>query len=98
MLIKNYSKSGTICRVTFKYTHSENADNAVLVGDFNSWSFQKSPMKKLKDGSFSVTISLQAGNSYQFRYVLDGDIWENDAEADSYIPNRYGEDNSIVTV
>jgi hypothetical protein len=55
-------------------------------------------MKKLKNGSFSVTISLQAGNSYQFRYVLDDNTWGNDEEADSYVPNKYGEENSVVTV
>lgn len=98
MLKKNYTKSGKICRVTFKYNNSENSENAVLVGEFNNWSFQESPMKKLKDNSFSVTLSLQAGNSYQFRYVLDGNIWVNDVEADKYVPNEYGEENSVITV
>jgi 1,4-alpha-glucan branching enzyme len=98
MLIKNYSKSGTICRVTFKYNNSDSSENAALVGDFNNWSVQENPMKKLKNGAFSVTISLPAGNSYQFRYLLDGSNWVNDAEADSYVTNQYGEENSIVTV
>ena len=80
MIIKNYSKSGKICRVTFKYNNSNSSENAVLVGEFNSWSFQENPMKKLKNGSFSVTLSLEAGNSYQFRYVLDGNTWVNDVE------------------
>ena len=98
MLIKNYSKSGTICRVTFKYNHSEGSQNAALVGEFNNWSGEENPMKKLKNGGFSVTISLQAGHSYQFRYLLDGKTWVNDAEADSYVTNQYGEENSIVSV
>ncbi len=98
MFKKNYSKSGKICRVTFKCNNTEGAENALLVGDFNTWSLHENPMKKLKNGSFSVTLSLQAGNSYQFRYVLDGDTWRNDEEADSYVPNEYGEENSVVTV
>ena len=98
MLKKNYSKSGKICRVTFKYNNSETSEKAALVGDFNNWSLQESPMKKLKDGSFSVTLSLQAGNSYQFRYLLDGNTWVNDTEADSYVPNKFGEENSVITV
>ncbi len=97
MLKKNYSKSGKICRVTFKYDNSESSKNAVLVGEFNKWSLQENPMKKLKDGSFSATLSLQAGNSYQFRYVLDGNTWVNDVLADSYVLNKYGEENSVVT-
>ena len=53
-------------------------------------------MKKLKNGTFSATLSLQAGNSYRFRYVLNGNSWVNDEDAHSYIPNDYGEDNSVV--
>lgn len=98
MLKKNYSKSGSICRVTFKYKNSEGAENAELVGEFNDWSLRKNPMKKLKDGSFSVTVSLKASNSYQFRYVLGGNIWVNDSEADGYIANTYGEENSVIVV
>lgn len=98
MLIKNYSKSGKICRVTFKCKNPDSAKSTIVVGEFNDWSFQKNPMRKLKDGSFSVTLSLQAGNSYQFRYVLDGNTWVNDEAADSYVPNQYGEENSVITV
>ena len=98
MLIKNYSKSGKICRVTFKYNNPDNFERSKIVGEFNGWSLQKNPMKKLKNGDFSITLSLQAGNSYQFRYLLDEITWANDKEADSYIPNQYGEENSVVTV
>lgn len=98
MLKKNYSQTGKICRVTFKYENPENAEVATLAGDFNNWSFQENPMKKLKDGSFSITLSLQAGISYPFRYVLDGNTWVNDEDANSYLPNEYGEENSVVVV
>ncbi len=98
MLKKNYTKNGETCRVTFKYPNEENAESAVLAGDFNSWALDANDMKKLKDGSFSITISLQAGRSYCFRYVLDGNIWVNDHEADGYKDNEYGEHNSIISV
>ena len=55
-------------------------------------------MKQLKDNSFSVTVSLDAGNSYRFRYLLDGERWENDWEADAYTPNEHGADDSVVEV
>jgi hypothetical protein len=57
MLKKNYSKSGKICRVTFKYNNSDNFDSGALVGEFNNWSLLENPMKKLKNGSFSATLS-----------------------------------------
>ncbi|MCI5221482.1 MAG: glycoside hydrolase [Candidatus Electrothrix sp. AR4] len=96
MLKKNYTKTGKKCRVTFKYPNKENADAAVLAGEFNSWSTTETPMRKLKNGSFSVTISLESNFSYGYRYVLDGSAWVNDPEADEYLANEHGEDNSIV--
>ena len=53
-------------------------------------------MRRLKDGSFSATVSLQANQSYRFRYLLDGKRWENDPEANRYVPNDYGSDDSVV--
>jgi len=96
MLIKNYTKTKKKCRVTFKYPNQEQADSAMLAGEFNNWSTTGIPMRKLKDGSFSVTISLEAGCSYTFRYVLDQSVWVNDLEADEYVANEHGEDNSVV--
>ena len=98
MLKKSYSKTGTACRVTFKYENEEQAGTAALAGEFNGWSLLETPMKKLKDNSFSVSLSLPAGQSYRFRYVLDGGVWVNDTEADSYAPNEYGEANSVLTI
>ena len=98
MLKKHYTKKGDKCRVTFKYPNQEQADCAVLVGEFNGWSATETPMNKLKDGSFSVTVSLDAGQEYSFRYVLDNEIWTNDPEADKYTANEYGEENSVIVL
>lgn len=98
MLKKSYSKTGTVCRVTFKYENEEQSRSAVLAGEFNDWSLTATPMKLLKDGSFSATLSLPANQSYRFRYVLDGNVWVNDTDADGYAPNEYGEANSVLTL
>jgi hypothetical protein len=39
---------------------------------------------------------LPVAQSYRFRYVLDGNIWVNDNDADGYSPNDYGEANSVL--
>jgi len=98
MLTKNYTKTGNYCRVTFRLPAEVGAETAALCGEFNGWSQTANPMKKLKDGSFSATVSLESSNSYRFRYLLDGERWENDWEADSYAPNEHGSDDSIVEV
>ncbi len=98
MLLKNYTKSGEKCRVTFKLPTDVKAKTASLCGDFNDWDPDAAPMKKLKDGSFSVTISLDAGRNYRFRYLLDEKLWENDWEADAYVANEFGSDDSLIKV
>ena len=94
-------KSKPICKVTFKLTPEEvnAAGKACLVGDFNDWDEQALEMNQLKDGSFKAVIDLEAGKSYQFRYLVDGARWVNDAEADAYVPAAIGYDqNCVVTV
>lgn len=96
MLKKSYSKTGEKCRVTFKLPADVEAKKVTLVGEFNDWDTSATPMKKLKDGSFSATLSLESGNVYRFRYLLDGVRWENDWEPDAYAPNTFGTEDSIV--
>ena len=96
MLKKSYTKTGKICRVTFKLPAEVEAGTAALCGDFNKWDPAANPMKRLKDGSFSTTVSLESGHSYRFRYWLDDARWENDWQADAYLPNDFGTEDSIV--
>ena len=98
MLKKSYSKTGRSCRVTFKLPAEVEAGEAALLGEFNEWNRESHQMKQLKDGSFSLTVSLPAGQDYRFRYLLDGDRWENDWAADDYLPNQFGTDDSLVAL
>ncbi|MEP4888789.1 MAG: isoamylase early set domain-containing protein [Aliiglaciecola sp.] len=98
---KQYLKSKPVCKVTFKLSKEEakNAETVRLVGDFNDWDIEASPMKKLKNGSFSSTINLPADAEYQFRYLLDDEEWENDWSADAYVTSPISfDDNSVVSV
>jgi len=33
-----------------------------------------------------------------FRYLVDGERWENDWAADAYVPNPFGGEDSVVEV
>jgi 1,4-alpha-glucan branching enzyme len=98
MLRKHYSKTGRSCRVTFDLPGKVKATNVSLCGEFNDWSPATHPMSPRKDGRFSTTISLEAGQTYRFRYLLDGERWENDWGADGYVPNTFGSEDSIIKV
>ncbi|MBI4827188.1 MAG: isoamylase early set domain-containing protein [Nitrospirae bacterium] len=97
---KQYLKTKEECRVTFRLPEdaAHEAGSASIVGDFNNWSISETPMKKLKNGDFTVTISLPCNKEYRFRYLIDGNRWENDWFADKYLPNCYGCDDSVVVV
>jgi 1,4-alpha-glucan branching enzyme len=98
---KQYLKSRNACKVTFRLprTAAPQADKVCIAGEFNNWNTHINPMKKLKTGDFSLTLELEPGKEYQFRYVIDDTMWENDWSADAYVPSPYGHcDNSVVLV
>ena len=75
------------------------AKSVCLVGDFNNWSIHANPMKKLRNGDYTITLDLETGREYQFRYFIDELEWENDWNADKYVESPYGDsDNSVVIV
>ena len=92
---KNSNKSGSLS-VTFELPPIE-ARSAALCGDFNSWSPDAHPMRRRKDGIFVTTLRLPPGE-YRFRYLVDGDRWMNDWNADRYDHNDFGSDNSVLVV
>ena len=97
-MIKNYTKTRASCQVTFQIPPDAHADSAFLIGDFNGWDTRSLPMKRNRDGSFSLTISLKPGNEYDYRFLVDGNRWENDTAADGYRTNPFGSKNSMVKV
>lgn len=84
---KQYLKNKSNCKVTFSIT-AKDADNVSVIGDFNHWDSKTHPLKKLKNGTFKGTVDLQKGQSYEFRYAVDGD-YVNDEEADDYLWNDF---------
>ena len=97
MLKKQYLKSKAVCKVTFYTPEEIEAEEVTLVGDFNEWDEEATPMKKMKDGRFKVVLPLEKDNEFQFRYLVNGAEWHNDWEADKYVPNPFLGDNSVVT-
>jgi 1,4-alpha-glucan branching enzyme len=94
MTRKSYSQNGKKCRVTFELPAEVSARTVALAGDFNDW--KPAPLTQRKDGRFSLTVSLNGGTSYRYRYLIDDTRWENDWAADGYVPNEYGSDDSVV--
>ena len=98
MIKKTYSKTGRSCRVIFELPPEVNVETSHVCGEFDEWDRTAHPMKRRKDGSFTVSIPLKPGQEYRFRYLLDGERWENDGHADAYVPNPFGSEDSVVRV
>ncbi|NOZ25287.1 MAG: glycoside hydrolase [Nitrospirae bacterium] len=97
---KQYLKSRPSCRVTFRLPKeaAPGAQKVSIVGDFNNWDKGATVMKRLKSGDFSITMELETGREYCYRYLIDATRWENDWWADRYRPNPYGSDDSVVVI
>ena len=98
MLKKEYLKNKPTCKVTF--TLPAEAINGVsevqVLGDFNNWNHEQGVKMKSGKAGFETTLELAAGRYYEFRYLLDGNIWANDPAADDYHATPYGVYNSVV--
>lgn len=96
---KQFLKSKPVCKVSFRLDAAEasGAKKVQLLGDFNNWDKSAEPMTALKSNDFTAILELEAGKEFQFRYLIDGTEWKNDSQADSYVANSFGEENSVVS-
>lgn len=94
MLTKKFFKTKEEAEVTFEFNRSD-VTSVALCADFTDW--QAVEMKfNNKTKSFRTKVRLPKGGKYHFKYLLNDTEWENDYEADQYLPNEYGSENSVV--
>ena len=98
---KQYPKTSPAkCKVTFRLPKdaAPDAQKVTIAGDFNGWNKENALMTRFNTGDFVVSLELEQGKEYRYRYFIDGVRWENDWYADKYVPNAYGCDDSVVIV
>jgi CHAD domain-containing protein len=93
-MIKSVDRCG-LASVTFTLPVAVGATRVAVCGEWNGWSSSRDVMRRVGD-YFALTVELATGRSYRFRYLLDGERWENDWDADAYAPNPFGGDDSVV--
>lgn len=100
-LKKRYLKTKPVGKITFRLPPESAPDDqsVALVGEFNDWNPSATPMKRLRSGEYSVTVDLETGREYAFRYLIGEGTWTNDGEADRYVPSGFPDaENSVVVV
>ncbi len=97
MLKKNFTPKRTVCKVTFSVPSEIVNEEVVLAGDFNNWDTETTKLTR-KNGEYVAELRLKPESEYKFKYLIDGEKWENDFEADAYVPNEFGTEDSVVVV
>jgi hypothetical protein len=96
MIEKQHDVGSPAAMVTFRLPPELAATRATVVGEFNGWSRDSHVMAPDGGGLLTITVPLQVGRGYRFRYLLEGEQWENDWAADAYWPNEFGGNDSVV--
>ncbi|KIQ79889.1 MULTISPECIES: isoamylase early set domain-containing protein [Aeromonas] len=103
-LTKQFLKSKPEVKVTFAVEKeaAAGAQQVMLIGEFTQW--QPVELKRMKSGEFKATLNLPTDGPESFEYCYqfitpEGEtLYENDWQADAYVPSPYGRDNSVVRV
>lgn len=82
-------------KVRFIWPDSK-ARRVYLVGDFNEWDERSLPMRKRSGRGFELELDIPPGK-YTFKYLIDG-VWWNDPDADDYIGNSWGSEDSVILI
>jgi len=87
--------SGTMRDVEFSF-HAPEAKQVCIAGQFNEWNTSSRPMKKGKDGTWRIKVSLCRGK-HEYKYFVDG-CWASDLTSAELVPNPFGTDNCVIAV
>ena len=82
-------------RVLFKLA-APDAQQVMLVADFNDWDETARPLKQDRQGVWKTTVTLPPGR-YEYRFQVDG-AWVNDPACPDCVPNEFGTTNCVKVV
>ena len=77
--------------------HRPGAQAVSLVGDFNGWGAEPTPLASAGSGVWTVTVPLTPGR-HAYGFVVDGETWVLDPQAPAARDSDYGRDHSVVVV
>ncbi len=74
------------------------AKNVSMVGDFNNWQTEDITLtEREKKGIWTVDIYLKPGR-YNYMFLVDGQRWVTDPNADTLIDDGFGNKNAVIKV
>jgi hypothetical protein len=95
--------AGVVRHDTVHVTHfmlvAPGANSVSVVGDFNDWDGDATPLRLASDksGVWSVELPLPPGR-YKYTFLVDGVRWVADPVAPRAVDSDFGTPNSVITV
>ncbi|MBN1661106.1 MAG: isoamylase early set domain-containing protein [Anaerolineae bacterium] len=96
MITKTHTARKNKIHVTFELPTSVSAQQISVAGEFNGWDTGLFMDRRHPGGNWMLTVELEAGRRYRFRYLVDGHEWLNDWYADDHVENPFGSYDSVV--
>ena len=95
MITKSKTKVKNTIKVKFFLTAETHFKTVELFGLNNDWAVGL-PLKAKKDGTFSLEVSLPTEEKHQFKYLINGENWVADSDADGLTEDGFGGQNSLL--
>jgi 1,4-alpha-glucan branching enzyme len=96
MLKREVTKNKKQVKITFVVPDNPEHARISVVGDFNDWDPEANKLIRRSNNTRSVSVVLDVGKQYAFRYRTEDDQWFNDEAADAYVVNEHGTENGVV--
>jgi hypothetical protein len=75
-----------------------NAKSVTVAGDFNDWNAEATALRDTDDdGVWTGLIALRPG-MHKYMFVVDGEQWVTDPEAESYVDDGFGMRNAVIAI
>ncbi|MBU1852537.1 MAG: isoamylase early set domain-containing protein [Candidatus Omnitrophica bacterium] len=70
------------------------AKEVMVVGDFNNWDTNSTPLRRTKGSLWQKEVTLKSGR-YEYKFVVDGN-WILDSNNNNRVFNSFGTENSVL--
>lgn len=97
MIIKEDDANSRHVRVTLLLPAGIWADRIHVVGDFNDWNRHSHPLT-CSEQNWHITLELEAGRAYRFRYLIDDREWCGDWKADGSVASPRGGYDCLINI
>jgi len=77
--------------------YAPQAGRVAVAGDFNRWQGDSTLMVPQGGGVWTVDLPLRPG-TYSYMFVVDGNLWVTDPDAETFRDDGFGNRNAVVRV